>query len=535
MYVCTKSTRRLLLLFLVSLFALWPVASNGQETAPPAAEQPQLTAADVQPTLDQGGQLLSQGAYNEALQLFRQIAPIARRAYAEGADNGEQLLKALVGQGMALTGMQEFPDALEVYNEVLESQEEYAPALIGRGNLYLQANAPGNALPDFQKAIKSARGNPPVLMDALFGFGKSLVLTQQFQAAVGPLSKVIAQGQGPNMAEAYRLRGMALSGLDKFALADADFKESLSLNPDAHDTYFELGILNIRKKEYQAAVDEFARAIEKYKPPQGREDEPFMQGYMVKAAAHIEVGKAATEPAARAAAYQAAVDEAQKLYSLVDEESRYTAGVRAAALLTRGIGERMLGKLSTAIRTFSQALELNPAASEAYFRRGICLLEIGEDKMALSDFVQAASINYEDPRNNLWEGFVYAKMEDYHEAIRAYGDAIAASDRFTPAYINRGLAYMALGEDEKAIADFNDALRIEPTNGDYYYKRGVAYAQLGRLEQASNSLASAIEFAPTHREAYRQMAGVMQRLGRAELAEQYRKKAAELDAAKSTL
>ena len=61
----------------------------------------------------------------------------------------------------------------------------------------------------------------------------------------------------------------------------------------------------------------------------------------------------------------------------------------------------------------------------------------------------------------------------------------------------------------------------------------MAYAQLNRLEEASNSLANAIEFAPAHREAYRQMAAVQQRLGRKELAEQYQKKATDLDKAKS--
>jgi tetratricopeptide (TPR) repeat protein len=124
-------------------------------------------------------------------------------------------------------------------------------------------------------------------------------------------------------------------------------------------------------------------------------------------------------------------------------------------------------------------------------------------------------------------------MGNYHEAIRAYGDAIAASDRYTPAYVNRGLAYMMLGDFEKAIADFNDALRIEPTKGDYYFKRGVAYVQAGDLEKGTDSLASAIRFDPNHRDAYRHMADVLERLGRGELAEQYRQKASELESQRS--
>jgi tetratricopeptide (TPR) repeat protein len=190
----------------------------------------------------------------------------------------------------------------------------------------------------------------------------------------------------------------------------------------------------------------------------------------------------------------------------------------------------MKGELGKAIKSFTQAIELSPDLSEAYFRRGICFHLIGEDKMAISDFVQAANLSYEqpDPRANLWEGFTHAKMGEYLEAVRAYGNAIAASDRYTPAYVNRALAYMQLEEFEKAIADFNEAIRLEPTQAEHYYKRGIAYARLGDHEKASASFASAIQFNDKHADAYRQMAGSMQSLGRSELAAQYRQKANEL-------
>ena len=148
--------------------------------------------------------------------------------------------------------------------------------------------------------------------------------------------------------------------------------------------------------------------------------------------------------------------------------------------------------------------------------------------MAISDFESAAHLDAGDPRANLWEGFTYAKLGDYQQALRAYGDAIAASDRFTPAYYNRGLAYMMLGNYKKAIADFNDAIRLEPANAEYYFKRGLAYEQMGDHQKASESFAAAIEFDKKHAGAHRHMADVLQKLGRSELATQYRQKADQL-------
>jgi tetratricopeptide (TPR) repeat protein len=165
---------------------------------------------------------------------------------------------------------------------------------------------------------------------------------------------------------------------------------------------------------------------------------------------------------------------------------------------------------------------------EAYFRRGICFHMLNEDKMAIADFQQAAHLNFDDPRCNLWEGFTYSKLGDYNQAIRAYGDAIAASDRYTPAYANRALAYMMLGEFDKAINDFNQAIRLAPTNADYYYKRGLAYEHLKDYKRAADSFANAIEFDNTNTEAYRHMAAVQKALGHDDLAAEYSKKADEL-------
>jgi tetratricopeptide (TPR) repeat protein len=311
------------------------------------------------------------------------------------------------------------------------------------------------------------------------------------------------------------------------------------LNPDEYESYFSLGVLYLRTEDYKGAVDQFGKAIEHFKPKPGQEDQPFLQGYLTRASAYIELGKAAKKDSPeQKAAYQASFDEAQKIIKQLDEKNPgHTKGV-AAALYTRGIAERMLGQLGTAVRTLTHAIELRSNASpddstgpflaDAYLRRGICFNLIGEDKMAISDFETAAHLSSGDPRANLWEGFTYAKLGDYQQALRAYGDAIAASDRYTYAYYNRGLAYMMMGNYKKAIADFDDAIRLEPVNAEYYFKRGLAYQQLGDQQKASESFSAAIEFDKTHAGAHRHMAEVLAQLGRPELATQYRQKADQL-------
>lgn len=498
------------------------------EGTPPAAgeEAAATAAAPITPEQAQTALVEGQGALNAAdwEKAFKEFTTVlqwgAANAYTE--QGVFAVLAGYTGRGQALAGLEDYEAALQEFKAALDQNSEFTPALIGRGLMYLDLGVAEQALPDFEAAVKISRAD----IRAQFGLGKSYVLLGGWQQAMKPLSRVIAAQ--PELGEAYRLRGSALAAVYKSVEAIDDLQKAIQLDATDYEAYFTLGMLYLRDERHEDAIVQLRKAIENYKPKKGQEPLPYLQGYLSLASAYLEHGKMLTDPAAQKAAYQTAVDETQKLLEQYDEKNPMLAPFRAAVLYSRGVGERLLDDYGRAVKTLSEAINLNPDMSEAYFKRGICYHFMGEDKMAISDFVQAANINYEDPRANLWEGFTHAQLGDYYEAVRAYGDAIAASDRYTPAYVNRGLAYMKLGEFDKAVADLNEAIRIDPTDAEHYFKRGLAYERLGDFEKASDSFASAIEFNKQHQAAYRHMAGVLDSLGRRELAGEYRQKAESL-------
>jgi tetratricopeptide (TPR) repeat protein len=494
---------------------------------------------DPKPLLEKGEAALKAGDYAGAMAAFNDAGRAALQALTQGAgvEAGKAQDAALIGRGRAQVGLRDFEAAERDFRSVLQNNPENVPALIGLGQLKLEDNKPDEALDQFKAAVKADATNG----EALFGLGKSLVLLGQADEAIASLTRAIAID--PKKAEAYRLRGMGYAAMYKNKQAIEDIKKAIELDPDDYEAYYSLGVLDIRAEDYKAAVEELNRAIEHYKPKPGQEDQPYLQGFLTRANAYIELGKAAKDPAEQKAAYQASYDAAEKAIKQLDEKNPAHAKALAAALYARGISERMMGQLGTAIRTLTHAIELRTSSSpdeatgpylaDAYFRRGICFHLIGEDKMAISDFETSAHLVGGDPRANLWEGFTYAKLGDYQEALRAYGDAIAASDRFTPAYYNRGLAYMMMGNYTKAVADFNDAIRLEPANAEYYFNRGVAFQLMGKTQKAADSFAAAIEFDKNHVGAHRHMAEVQQKLGHSELAAEYREKAKKLAAPKA--
>jgi tetratricopeptide (TPR) repeat protein len=505
-------------------------AAPATDTTPAAAPGAPGPSPEVKEQFDKGEAAIKAGDFNAAITAFNAAGDLASKR--DSFDARAQSL-AQVGRARALAGLKEYNAALNDLNSVLIEDNKNVPALVARGALKLASGKPtaaDDAVVDFENAVK----NDPNNIDAQLGYGQCLVSLRRGNEAIQPLTRVIAAD--PKNGDAYRYRGTAYTGMFNTKKAVEDFKQAVTINPEDFEAYFTWGMLDAANEDRPSAADHFLKAIEHFKPKPGEEDLPYVSGYLHYSNALVELGKVAKTPAEQKADYQKAIEAAQHVIGQLDPKNTAHAPVFAESLYSRGVAERMLGDLTGAIRTFTQAITYYPDLADAYFRRGICFLLIGEEKMAITDFQASAHLAFEvrDPRANLWEGFAYAKLGNYHEALRAYGDAIAASDRYTPAYYNRGLTYMMLGEYKKAIDDFNESIRLEPTNAEYYFKRGLAYQVTGDNQKASESYATAITFDGKHAGAYRHMADVMQALGRNELVTQYRQKADQLAAQKKS-
>lgn len=503
--------------------------------APPAAATdttgtPGATEIDPKAAKEKAEAAMKAGDFQAAYAAFTDLARSGANPTTQEQANAQ--VDGVVGRARALAGMKENEAAIQELAQILSGDPESVPALIARGTIYLDTNSTESvqsAYADFQNALKRDRGN----LEASFGLGKALVTLGRAEEAVTPLTKVITAD--PKNAEAFRLRGTGYAGQFKTKKSIEDLQQAIALNPDDYESYATLGIVHLRADEFQNAVDEFTKAIELYKPKAGQEDVPYVQGYLTLATAYTELGKNSKDEAASKAAYKSAIGECEKLLAQLDAKNPTHAQVRAAAIFSRGVAERLQGEYVPAIKSFTEALELNPEMGDAYFRRGICFHKLNEDQMAVADFERAAHIPpYDDPRYNLWAGLTHAKLGEYHKALRAYGDAIAASDRYTPAYYNRGLTYMMLGDYEKAVADFNESIRLSPSKAEYYFKRGVALQKMRDYKKASESFATAIEFDNKHAAAYRLMAEVLTAQGQNELATQYKQKADQLAPPKAT-
>jgi tetratricopeptide (TPR) repeat protein len=489
------------------------------------AEAGQGQQPDANAMLKEGQEALKSGDYDKALGIFDQLAAAIERS-TQSTESFKALELVYTLRAETFAGQREFEASETEFKKVLDQDANYVLALLGRGKMRLEAQAYDLAAQDFQTALEQDRGN----LEALFGLGKSYALLGGYQQAIKPLTTVIAKDD--KNAEAYRFRAQANAGLAKYKQAHEDMDKSIQLDPEPYETYFTLGTIELKEEKYADAAAALAEAIKRYKP-KGDSDEPYAQGYLTKAAVLLEAAKVEKDEAKKQAYLQEALADCDTLLQQVGDVPTY-ATVKAATQFRRGVCLRMMGKLGDAVKALTEAIATNPDLAEAYFRRGICFYHLNENDLALADFEKASALAYQDPRSRLWEGFTQAKLGNYYEAVRAYGQAIAESDRYTPAYVNRGLAYMMVGDYTKALNDFNDAIRIEPTESDHYFKRGMVYERLGKNQEAADSFTTAIKFNDKNGAAYRHAATALAALGHNDLAAEYRGKADSLAAAEKT-
>ncbi len=478
-------------------------------------------AASFGELLAKGQEQLDQEEFDAALQTYGQAVEMAKNALEP---------RGYIGRAKAHIGLKEYQEALKDFKSAEDQLvgDTNVDLLYTRGKMYLELGEQfyGVALSDLQAVYEEDRSNS----DSLFSLGKVYSLLSASTPGAAKEAKELLTTYletNPDHAEALRHRGKALAALQDYDAALADLNRSIELDPEEHESYAVLGVMFLQQEKYEESVAALDRAIAHYTPQEEDDDLPYTAGYLTKALAFEEFGKKTHDPNKRQMAYEEAVKTCDAFLALLPDrpESQPT---EVAALFRKGVNQRLLGQFGQAVKSLTDAIDINPEMGEAYFRRAICFNEMGEEQLALGDLEAAQALNFGDPRAFLWEGLTYAQMEEYRNAIRSYNEAISASNRYVDAYLNRALAYYHLEDYKAAVDSFNECIRLQPTEASHYHMRGISQESLGKTDQAVRSYINAIQLNERYAPAYDLLIPALQAQGRNGLANEYRQKRAGL-------
>lgn len=115
-----------------------------------------------------------------------------------------------------------------------------------------------------------------------------------------------------------------------------------------------------------------------------------------------------------------------------------------------------------AIKDFTQAIEIDPKCSEAFYRRGISKLAARTFHDAIEDFRR--SEDYEDKERNAGIpdglGQSFHALKDYDQATGYYDTAISLDENNTEFLMHRAQCYFDQKFFKRAIADLERGLSI---------------------------------------------------------------------------
>ncbi len=118
---------------------------------------------------------------------------------------------------------------------------------------------------------------------------------------------------------------------------------------------------------------------------------------------------------------------------------------------------------SESIRAYSRIISMFPNNENAYERRGLCNLKLGNNAKAIKDFEKGRELNPNNPNILVNLGIALICINKYPEAIESLSKALKINgDHLGFALLNRSAANASLGKYGIALADLKNAATIDP-------------------------------------------------------------------------
>lgn len=164
-----------------------------------------------------------------------------------------------------------------------------------------------------------------------------------------------------------------------------------------------------------------------------------------------------------------------------------------AAYVFRGKAQAQRNEIKAAIMDFSEALKVNPQATDALYNRGAAYALIGQTSYALADFAHLLDLAPKDSDTLFYRAQIYmsqgkkeAALNDLSTVLRQHPDDLDSRMQ------RAGLSIM-LQRNEDAIADLTQILKQDPTSPAALYNRGRAAQLKGDYGAAAKDFSAAMQ------------------------------------------
>ena len=277
----------------------------------------------------------------------------------------------------------------------------------------------------------------------------------------------------PKTAQYHNNLGLALVALKRLGEAEAAYRQAIALYPAYADAHYSLGWV----LQETGRLEEAAAA--------------YRQTVAINPA-HADAHNNWGNILARQGKWSEATDEYRRA---IESRPAY-----AGAWANLAGGQRQMREIDSAIRSFRQALALQPSAEWSY-SLGNLLNETGQTDEAIAALSQAIALRPNFPEPHLALGNVMLKAGRAERAITSYRQALSLRPDFPEAQINLAHQFVQSGQLEEARALYEAALKQQPDDPETCNNLANVLQDLGDVPQAIAMFRRAIALRPGFPEA----------------------------------
>ena len=272
--------------------------------------------------------------------------------------------------------------------------------------------------------------------------------------------------------------------------AEAVYRRLLEINPEHTDLLHLLGMIAMRKKSFDSAIELLYKAV-RLSP--GTDAYEFTLAQALQDAGHP---KEALEHYRSVLARNDAYPETYHNMGIIYRFEGDTAEARrlfqkavemrpdfASAYVNLALIERDEGDSDKAMALLDRAVEADPAYAEAYAQRAVTHRLAGRFEQALEQYEKALSLS-DNPVYLNGIGITFERLDRLDDAFHAYCRAIELDPSFADAYNNRANVYVKYGKHWQAEDDYKKAVRLDPQFASAYNNLGALLYDHERFEEA---------------------------------------------------
>lgn len=168
------------------------------------------------------------------------------------------------------------------------------------------------------------------------------------------------------------------------------------------------------------------------------------------------------------------------------------------ARLSRGAQFMHEQLFDAAASEFEQAIAEQPADPRAHFQYAVCLLSLGRNDEARSQFEQVKKLAGESHYVTYYLGRIDLLSNDYGSAIRRLG-SVAEEPPFPDTDFFLGVAYVSSGDVANGIKWLERAAKLMPSDYRVHYRLARAYSSAGREQEAAKEYSLYTQFLNQHK------------------------------------